>query len=320
MADTRTDILQRYRTELAVRRRLSEHTVKAYLHDAESFLAYLTDLIHDDDDAPLHLETLHIADFRGWLGEAWAEGKALASVARQVASIRTFSTWLYKNNYTPADIARRLKTPKVANELPHVLNKNQAEILLNYAKEQANNTEKKPAKGECSLTAVQQAVLYRNWVALELMYAAGLRVSEVCDLDIDSVRPDLTLRVIGKGNKERVVPIGVPAMRAVDAYLPHRKKLITKPTRALLLGARGSRVNPRTIRQVVHTLAEQAGVPDISPHALRHSAATHLLDGGSDLRIVQEILGHSSLGTTQRYTHISSERLKEAFNQAHPRA
>jgi integrase/recombinase xerC len=160
----------------------------------------------------------------------------------------------------------------------------------------------------------------RDSAAVELLYASGLRISELCGLDVDSLGADSTVRVIGKGDKERIVPFGVPARRALASYLAVRGALLRAPTRALFLGARGGRLDPRTMRDVVHRLAAGAGVPDVSPHDLRHSAATHLLDGGSDLRTVQEILGHSSLSTTQRYTHVSSERLRQAFDQAHPRA
>ncbi|MDY5148604.1 recombinase XerC [Actinotignum sanguinis] len=307
------DIVDRYERELRLRRGYSEHTIRAYVHEVVSLLAFLHELSTRDETSDkdlsqqdIDLEHLDLADLRAWLAHSREHGSALASMARQSAAIRTFSSWAYRCGYTASDPAARLKSPRVTNELPHVLNEHQAQQLLNNAKSHAVES--------------GNALAYRDWAALELMYAAGLRVSEVCSLDIDQVRPDLTVRVIGKGNKERVVPYGVPAMRAVQEYLPARASLMKEPTRALFLGAQGRRLNPRSLRDVVHRAASRAGVPDITPHDLRHSAATHLLNGGSDLRSVQEILGHSSLQTTQRYTHVSADRLRAAFLQAHPRA
>lgn len=297
-------IVDAYRSELAVRRGLSEHTVAAYVAEARSLLLYVAALADSRDDSQVDLRNLELADIRAWLANH--AGQTRASLARHAASIRTFCHWLYLNDYTEADAAARLKSPRPDNALPHILNAQQVRDLLDYAKDRAAN--------------LQTPVAYRDHAALELLYASGIRVSELCALDIDAFGPESTLRVIGKGNKERVVPFGIPAQRALSAYLAVRSQLLVKPNRALFLGVRGGRLDPRAMRDVVHRTATQAGVPDIAPHDLRHSAATHLLHGGSDLRIVQEILGHSSLGTTQRYTHVSSERLRAAFNQAHPRA
>ena len=186
-----------------------------------------------------------------------------------------------------------------------MLSAKSAERLLEYAK-----------------VAADSALQVRDWAALELTYAAGLRVAEVVSLDVRGIDLERrTMRVIGKGNKERVVPFGRPAAEAVEAWLARRPELASESSGdALFLGARGGRVDPRTLRESLHRLTAQAGVKDVAPHGLRHSAATHLLEGGSDLRTVQEILGHSSLQTTQRYTHVTPERLRAAFTQAHPRA
>ncbi|MDP9800323.1 integrase/recombinase XerC [Arcanobacterium wilhelmae] len=296
------EIVDKYRNELQVRRGLSPHTVRAYLREARSLLEFLAARTDDLDGS---LPALELADIRAWLAEQSSTGAARASLARHSAAIHTFSTWLFKNGYTKQDAARRLKSPKAANELPRVLTKEQAGQLLGLTKQLA-------ADGEPLAT--------RNWAVLEMLYGTAIRVSELTGLDISSISPDGTIRVCGKGDKERVVPFGRPARAALMAWLSVRSTVADGETSALFVGARGRRLDPREVRKFLSSLTALAGVPDISPHDLRHSAATHLLDGGSDLRTVQEILGHSSLGTTQRYTHVSAERLRAAFAQAHPRA
>jgi integrase/recombinase XerC len=164
----------------------------------------------------------------------------------------------------------------------------------------------------------------RDDAIMELLYATGIRVSELCGLDIDDIDDSRrTIKVMGKGSKERVVPVGIPAMGAVDRWRRAGRPHMATPTSgpALFLGAKGGRIDPRTARRVVHARIEAVGsVPDMGPHGLRHTAATHLLEGGADLRSVQELLGHASLSTTQIYTHVSIERLVSAYRQAHPRA
>ena len=299
------EVIEQYRCELSMRRGLSPHTVAAYLHEAESLLGFLNESIGVGLDEPVDLTLLTLTDVRAWLAQSQAAGQARSSLARHSAAIRTFSSWLYRSGYTDVDAAARLKAPRADNELPHVLTQEQARQLLNFAQARA---------------AADEPIHVRDMAALELLYGAGLRVSELCALNIESLRPNSTARVIGKGNKERIVPYGVPATRALMRYLAVRPALVKEPTRALFLGVRGGRLDPRSMRDVVYRVAAQAGVPEISPHDLRHSAATHLLEGGSDLRTVQEILGHNSLATTQRYTHVSAERLRQTFTQAHPRA
>jgi integrase/recombinase XerC len=164
----------------------------------------------------------------------------------------------------------------------------------------------------------------RDVAVLELLYATGIRVSELCGLDVDDLDRDRrVLRVLGKGNKQRTVPAGAPAWRAIEAWLAGpRSALVTDESGpALFVGERGRRIDPRVVRRIVHrALALVDGAPDLGPHGLRHAMATHLLEGGADLRSVQEILGHASLATTQIYTHVSNERLRSAYQQAHPRA
>src|SRR5690606_5527957 len=228
--------------------------------------------------------------------------------ARRVAAVRTFSAWAARAGHLPADVGARLRSPRPDRHLPVVLDVPDAGRLLDAARERADEDE---------------PIGLRDWAALELLYASGVRVSELGGIDIGDVDlAERTVRVTGKGDKQRVVPFGVPAGRALTAWLDRGRPRLVGPRtgRALFLGVRGGRLDPRTLRGQVHRLAAQAGVADLAPHGLRHSAATHLLAGGSDLRTVQEVLGHASLSTTQRYTHVTPERLRAAYTQAHPRA
>ena len=233
---------------------------------------------------------------RNWLAAAVAEGKARSTLARRTASAKAFSTWAVKQGYLRTDEAAKLSSPKVPKHLPKVLDPKEASAAMDNAK------------------SADELHLVRDTAMLELLYATGMRVSELTGIDlhdIDSSRQ--TIRVLGKGNKERIVPFGDAANTALNAWLARREELAKDPD-ALFVGTRGKRIDQRQVRRVV----EAAG--EVSPHALRHSTATHLLEGGADLRVVQELLGHSSLQTTQVYTHVTSERLKKVFNQAHPRA
>ena len=349
---TRGELLDAWRRHLTLQRGLSEHTARAYVGDVGDLLSFLG--VGDDGTEPVGpaLASLDLADLRDWLARMSTSGRARATIARRAAAAKAFSTWAHRNCLISTDVAARLRSPRAEGRLPAVLTEEQATTLLEAAARRAEEagaevvpveaegglerasgrTAKTASSAETARSAksakaspedglVQEAIALRDAALLEVLYATGVRVSELCGLDIaDLDRSRRTLRVLGKGDKERIVPFGVPARRALASYLAVRGALLRAPTRALFLGARGGRLDPRTMRDVVHRLAAGAGVPDVSPHDLRHSAATHLLDGGSDLRTVQEILGHSSLSTTQRYTHVSSERLRQAFDQAHPRA
>jgi integrase/recombinase XerC len=220
-----------------------------------------------------------------------------------------FTGWAFRRGYVSHDAAELLGSPKAHRTLPGVLNQSEMIEVLDSLDTAANESD--------------TALSIRDRALLETLYATGIRVSEICGLDLDSL--DLSrnvIRVFGKGNKERTVPIGLPAIRAIDAWQRRRSELVTSESgAALFLGERGRRIDPRTVRTIVHrALAAIPGAPDLGPHGLRHTAATHLLEGGADIRVVQEILGHVSLTTTQIYTHVSIDRLKEAFKQAHPRA
>lgn len=295
--------LEAFARYLSAERAVSPHTLRGYLGDVRSLLS------HASAEGAIRLGDLELGTFRRWLGDQSQAGAARATLARRSASVRVFTAWALAEELIVADPALRLKAPKREQALPGVLQAAQVTRLLATLDDAA-------AEGA--------PLSLRNRAIVELLYATGVRVGELAGLDIDDLDPDRrTLRVIGKGNKERTVPYGVPAALAVDDWLRRGRPLLAKGSSgpALFLGARGGRVDQRQVRAMVHDLF--AGLGDTSasgPHALRHSAATHLLDGGADLRAVQEILGHSSLATTQIYTHVSVDRLRQSYQQAHPRA
>jgi len=289
---------------LAADRGFSVHTVRSYRTDLTNLVDFAGDRGASEPD-DLDLELL-----RDWLWHASQAGLAKSTLARRAAASRAFSAWLEQTHQASTDAAVRLKAPKAEGHLPRVLNRDQMSEMLNSVAARA---------------ATSDPVALRDQAMVELLYASALRVSELTGLslsDIDDSR--LTVRVLGKGAKERVVPFGIPAQRAISEYLKRgRSQLIEEGDRSapLFVGARGKRVSTRTVYEVIaHLLADVPGSGGSGPHTLRHTAATHLLDGGADLRAVQEMLGHASLGTTQLYTHVSTERLRESYRTAHPRA
>jgi integrase/recombinase XerC len=288
---------------LEAERARSAHTCRAYLSDLRSLLEYAASEGHTD------LQELDLGTFRGWLGAQSQAGMSRSTLARRSATARSFTTWALREELITVDPALRLRAPKGEKSLPGVLQSQQLVRLLTGLEEAAADGSPVPV---------------RNRAMVEVLYATGLRVGELAGLDVDDLNPDRrTLRVVGKGNKERTVPYGVPAAVAVDDWLRRGRPLLAtgQSGPALFLGSRGNRVDQRQVRSVVKDLFEALGDTSATgPHALRHSAATHLLDGGADLRAVQEILGHSSLATTQIYTHVSVERLRRSYQQAHPRA
>lgn len=296
-----------YLRHLRLERGLAEHTLRAYGAD----LGQLRGFAHRrgvDDLAGVDLDLL-----RAWLASSAAAGRARTTLARHGASARGLFGWAVTTGRIPTDPAARLASPRPDRSLPVVLGVDAARTLVDTARDEAEDRSQEDAR----------AARLRTWVAVELLYATGVRVGELVGVDVDDV--DLasrSLRVLGKGGKERVVPFGVPAAHAVDAWLAGgRPALVTGGSGpALLLGDRGGRWDARQVRTAVHALTVRAGVADLAPHGLRHTAATHLLAGGSDLRSVQEVLGHSSLATTQRYTHVTAERLRSSYEQAFPRA
>jgi integrase/recombinase XerC len=258
-----------------------------------------------------------VTHLRGWLAGQHISGAARSTLARRGAAARTFTAFAYRGGWLATDPGPHLGTLKTRRSLPHVLRQDEMRAVLDAA---ARHAEAAARHAE----PPAQAVALRDAAVLELLYATGIRVSELCGLTADSFdHARRTVRVRGKGDKERTVPVGVPALRAVARWLEAgRPALATKSSgTALFLGVRGGRLDPRTARRIVHQRLREGGATrDTGPHGLRHSAATHLLEGGADLRSVQEILGHSSPATTQIYTHVSIERLKSSYRQAHPRA
>lgn len=291
-----------FAAHLRSQRGLSEHTVRAYLGDLEDLLGFA------GRHGRTSLETIDLGILRAWLASMAARRLSRATMARRAAAARTFFGWAAHTGRVAQDPTARLATAKTATHLPSVLRQDAVASMLDEAAAVADG---------------RDPIAVRDWAAGELLYASGIRVGELCGADVADV--DLStrsLRVLGKGDKERVVPFGKPAADALTVWLTQARPRLAGAASgdALFLGARGGRVDPRRMRDAVHAMARRAGVDDIAPHALRHTAATHLLERGSDLRSVQELLGHASLGTTQRYTHVSAERLRSSYQLAHPRA
>ncbi|HET8615362.1 MAG TPA: tyrosine recombinase XerC [Actinomycetales bacterium] len=296
-------VVSAYCEHLTSERGRSAHTVRAYLGDLRDLLGYA------DRCGVRALDQVDLPLLRAWLAALTTDGHARSTIGRRASAARTFFAWATRTGHVPADPSLRLGSPRRDRLLPGVLAQHQARQLLDVA---------------LVATDDDDPVHLRDHAALELLYGSALRVSELVGLDVDDVDSGRrVLRVVGKGDKERVVPYGVPAQHAVDAWLQRgRPRLATAGSgAALLLGRRGGRVGQRQVREAVHRLvAHVPDADDVSPHGLRHSAATHLLEGGADLRAVQEMLGHATLATTQIYTHVSVERLKATYEQAHPRA
>ncbi len=308
--------LEAFRRHLAAERGMSAHTVRAYLGDVRALLAYAAQAGVTSPDG------LDIAVLRGWLADQYAAGRSRATLARRAASARTFTSFGHARGLMPGDPGPLLGTPKLRRKLPEVIRQDQMAAVLGEAGPRPGPGGEPGGRPEPDPR--ERALILRDTAIMELLYATGIRVSELCGLDLGDLDHDRrTVRVLGKGRKERTVPVGLPAERATARWARDGRPVLVTPASAaaLFVGARGRRLDPRTARRVVHTrLAAVPAVPDTGPHGLRHAAATHLLEGGADLRSVQEILGHASLASTQIYTHVSVERLTSAFRQAHPRA
>ncbi|WP_028646869.1 tyrosine recombinase XerC [Nocardiopsis sp. CNT312] len=274
----------------------SPHTVRGYLADLRSLLAHL-----EEHGRPI--EELDVPLVRAWLSRARDAGASRSTVARRVAAVRALTRYLYREGVLASDPGPRLASPRQRRSLPTVLEEHQAAEALS-----------RPHAGS--------PLELRRHAVVEVLYATGVRVAELCALDLDDVdRERATVRVLGKGAKERTVPVGVPALEALDAWLTGGRPEWAVPSSgsAVFLGTRGRRLGVRQAREDVHAHLHAAGT-DGGPHSLRHSAATHLLNGGADLRSVQEFLGHASPRSTQVYTHVSVERLRDTYRRAHPRA
>ncbi|MGL4831858.1 MAG: tyrosine recombinase XerC [Propionibacteriaceae bacterium] len=296
-------LLRDYADYLRAERRLAAHTQKAYLTDAEFLLEFFVSQ-HIDD-----LSDVELRDIRAWLATLHDSGAARASVARRSASARAFFGWAHRKMIVNHDPTAALRSLKSERRLPPTLEQEQARELVEAALAKAGEADDPAA--------------LRDVAIVELLYASGIRVAELCSLDLADIDEQRrTVRVVGKGNKERVVPLGRPALSALAAWCDVRGKLAAPAAAsALFVGKQGKRIDQRVVRRIVHeAFGAVDGAPDLGPHGLRHAMATHLLEGGADLRSVQEILGHASLSTTQIYTHVTNERLRSAFRQAHPRA
>ncbi|MEK1132783.1 tyrosine recombinase XerC [Mycobacterium ulcerans] len=301
MPDNSEAILEEFDEYLALQCGRSAHTRRAYLGDLRSLLDYLAGRGAD-------LRALSLPVLRSWLATAAGAGAARTTLARRTSAVKAFTAWAVRRGLLATDPAARLQVPKAHRTLPAVLRQDQALAAMTAAKSSAQQGD---------------PLALRDRLIVELLYATGIRVSELRGLDIDDVDTGHRLvRVLGKGNKQRTAPFGQPAAEALQAWLADgRPALATAESGpALLLGARGRRLDVRQARTVVHQTIAAVDGADMGPHGLRHSAATHLLEGGADLRVVQELLGHSSLATTQLYTHVAVSRLRAVHDQAHPRA
>lgn len=322
------DLSDRYIDYLRSNKGLGSRTLRAYRVDVLQCLEWCG--VNDFSD----LNSVSTSVLRQWM--YWLnKNHARSSLARKVVAVRGFFAWTTHVGLISANPAQILNTPKIANELPTVLDEAQAEKLLDCAEDRSEDyavdkspatehQENTPLKSQIK-TKQEYAIALRNAAILELLYATGMRVGELTGLNVQDMDfENHTVKVTGKGNKQRVVPFGVPAAKACKKWLDCGRNALQEKSaassQALFLGVRAKRIDQRVVRDIVHAAAAAANVPDVAPHALRHSAATHMLNGGADLREVQELLGHSSLNTTQRYTHVSIQALKQRYSQAFPRA
>ena len=304
MSENYEKLVAAFARHLKVERSLSAHTIRAYLGDLESLIEHLEAIGVSD------ISQLQLIHLRSWLANQQVKGGARTTLSRRAVSVRLFTKWAVRNKFLEKDVAATLATPKGHRTLPEVLEIADAKVAMDSLATRAVEEE--------------TPVSLRDVAMVEMLYASGARVAELCGLDLNDIDYDRqTIRVLGKGNKERTIPLGNPAMRALSVYLRDARDTLknAQSANAVFLGVRGKRIDQRTVRTVVYNALQAIeGIERLGPHALRHSAATHLLEGGADLRTVQEILGHASLATTQIYTHVSTERLQKAFKQAHPRA
>ncbi|RYZ08946.1 MAG: tyrosine recombinase XerC [Myxococcales bacterium] len=299
--------IERFAEYLEHERRSSKNTVLAYRRDLVGLLEFLRGRLERE---PVLSDVTRLT-LRAWLGTV-GENLAPASIARKLSSVRALYVFLGRTGEVRENPAALLQSPKLNRGLPLVLRPEAAAEVLNVALESPLGT---------------AAEKLRDRALLELLYGSGLRVSELCALDLEAVNVRAAeVRVLGKGRKERIVPLSGKALEALEAYWPRRGELRDPKTgeldeKALLLTRRGKRLGVRRVQVLVQRYgALGAGRPDLHPHALRHSCATHLLEGGADLRVIQELLGHSSLSTTQRYTHVSLDQLLTVYDKAHPLA
>jgi integrase/recombinase XerC len=298
-------LIEGFLTHLAKERQLSPHTLKAYGRD----LAALADFLDRHSGGPWSFASVDRLAIRGFLGELERRGVAKRSAARALSAIRSFYRFLQVHHGLETTPVRATRGPRVKRTLPGYLDRDRTERLFREAE---------------ALAAGGNAAALRDLAILELFYSSGLRLAELTGLDLGDL--DLLgdqLKVCGKGRKERLVPLGSRANQALRRWLEVREPFAARPgadREAVFVSRRGTRLAPRTVQRIVHRALDRVGADGLKTHSLRHTFATHLLDAGADLRAVQELLGHASLGTTQIYTHTSVERLKQVYHKAHPRA
>lgn len=293
--------LDRYLRHLSVERGLSKNTLSAYKSDLSRYLTYLEQLNLD----VITVNSNHLSDFSA---ELVTQGLKASSNARILAAVRGFHRFLLLENLRTDDPTVKLRPPRLAKRLPKSLTQDQVMSLLKVSGPEPEDES-------------TDLIRLRDRAILELMYSTGTRVSEVVDLDLDEVNDSGLLRVRGKGSKERIVPIGTFAARSLDAYLVRSRPSLVglRGERALFLNKRGGRLSRQSIWEIIQRSGDACGVA-VSPHSLRHSFATHLIEGGADVRVVQELLGHASVATTQIYTLVTIDTLREVYASAHPRA
>lgn len=325
------DALEAFAEDLRIQRNASVHTVRNYTADVRSLMTFLT----EGDGHALALADIELGNLRQWLMDQSRSGAAPGTVARRIAAVRSFCAFCTRTGRMERNPAARLMSPRKGSRLPAVLQQSQTSAVMDRAAQAAADpdpalTDPEPADSTAPPSTRDRAIALRDAAILEVLYATGVRVSELAAMDVSDLDPERRLiTVLGKGDKERRVPYGLPAARALEAWLATGRPELAAPAseasegagRALFLGVRGGRINVRQVREIVHrATAAVDGVADLSPHGLRHSAATHMVENGADLRQVQEYLGHSTLSSTQIYTHVSLSRLSESYYRAHPRA
>lgn len=289
-------------------RRLSDNTVRAYRQDLDAAREFF------EEAGAETVAELNLEDAREWLWQLKQAGASPATLARRISSLKSFGDWLAEEKLIQVNFFRRLRSPKLGRSLPRVLSKDQIETIVTQLAQAADNGD---------------VVAVRDAAVIELLYSSALRVTELTGLTLSQLELEQRqLRVIGKGDKERLVPVGMPAIAALERYLALRPKLLglasdggQEAGESVFLSRTGNPLSQRSVYRLVSRFLEPLpGTGPRGPHTFRHTSATHLLDGGADLRTVQEMLGHSSIGTTQIYTHVSAEKLKESYRKAHPRA
>ncbi|HEY4558605.1 MAG TPA: tyrosine recombinase XerC [Enteractinococcus sp.] len=309
------ELIEEYCHYLQYEMNRSDHTIRSYRSD---LLGLASDLQGDrsgNEEPPPVFREVTLDDFRNWLAQLTRHGMSRTTIARKTTTVRQFMSWLVRQGFREDNPAARLVTSKQASQLPDTLSQNQMRQALDTLHAKAMGPEGEP----------EDPIALRDVAMIEVLYATGIRVAELEGLDIDDI--DFTrsmIKVTGKGNKQRVVPLTAPAVKSLQHWLSRGRAEVladNHETPAVFLGARGRRIGARQIREVVNNILQTLGSTSASGvHVLRHTAATHLLDGGADLRTVQELLGHESLQTTQLYTHVSIDRLRQGYQQAHPRA